>query len=140
MAGQRGVREQTPGKRKTAIPEGLQRRFRDALPPKLRDIYKSIPDPTQPGFLALQSRLLLAMQVDLMGHYLDAERDSERMHAGRMLLDVAELLRRTLISADELQPDAGVPQYQRHEWGSPFYVERDPETGTVRPATPPVHD
>jgi len=137
MAGQRGVRDAAkPHKRKTHISDALKRKFTESLPPSLKAIYKAIPDPTEPGFLACQARLLLALQHDLMRHYLEAERDSERMHSGRMLLDVAELLRRTIATADDLDDGSGMPQQQHHTWETPVFVHRD-EDGSVKPAEPP---
>ena len=159
--GNTGLRR-PPRRRQQAAAKTAGTKFKRHLPPELAAIWAKLPDPTAPGFLALEAQLMLALQMQLLAglggpmperpkkmtkawaaEFVRWERN--RRLAAEKILALSQVIRQLVKGNEELTPAGAKPETGQYSWKDPVkiktnedgYYEADGTGEHPAPSRPP---
>ncbi len=146
-------------KRKTIpmVDKRVLARFKKHLPEDMRKLWSALPDPSTPGFLALEAQLIYILQMELLGD-LAIERpvredgkvtkpwlaelnrfDRNRRLTSDSILEAAQVIRQLVKANVEVTPDGAKPLAGKYSWETPVTMQTNDATGQYEVDGPGEH-
>jgi len=148
-----------PGKKKTVpmVDKRALSKFKKHLPADLKKLWTALPDPSTPGFLALEAQLIYILQMQLLGDlgierpYSDLEKptkgqlaelnrfDRNRRLTSDSILEAAQVIRQLVKANVEVTPEGTKPLTGQYSWKDPVTMTTNEETGKYEVSGPGEH-
>jgi hypothetical protein len=132
-------------------------KFKKHLPEKFREMWGKLPDPSSPGFLALEAQLMICLQMEMLSDlglerpYSGVEKPTKgqlselnRWDRNRRLtydsaMEAGQVIRQLVKANVEVTPDGQKPLAGKYTWETPVTMQTNDATGQYEVDGPGKH-